>query len=196
MKVRIKQISGTFDDGYALDKHTASSVFIGHNEYGHPQFDTTRTPAGEAVFQLKYRGDFDQVKPLAKAVVRNIVPHFPKIGLVMPTPASTTRQRQPVHEVARSVAERIDVPLFDNLIERSAVAANTGSLKNLNTREEKDEALKGRYLLNKPITNRGSWNVLVVDDLYHTGATMDAVCSLLAQYDKISGVYVAALTWR
>lgn len=196
MKVRIKQISGTFDDGYALDKHTASSVFIGHNEYGHPQFDTTRTPAGEAVFQLKYRGDFDQVKPLAKAVVRNIVPHFPKIGLVMPTPASTTRQRQPVHEVARSVAEWIDVPLFDNLIERSAVAANTGSLKNLNTREEKDEALKGRYLLNKPITNRGSWNVLVVDDLYHTGATMDAVCSLLAQYDKISGVYVAALTWR
>jgi predicted amidophosphoribosyltransferase len=196
VKVRLRRISGTFDDGYALDKHTASSVFIGYNEYGHAQFDTTRTPAGEAVFQLKYRSDFDQAKPLAKAVVRNIVPLFPKIGLVMPAPASTTRQRQPVHEVAKIVAERMDVPLFDNLIEKSAVAANTGSLKNMNTREEKDEALKGRYLLNKPISNKGRWNVLVVDDLYHTGATMDAVCSLLAQYDKISGVYVAALTWR
>lgn len=185
-----------FSDGYALDKHTASSVFIGHNEYGHPQFDTTRTPAGEAVFQLKYRGDFDRVKPLAKAVVRNIVPQFPKIGLVMPIPASTTRKRQPVHEVASAVAERMEVPLLDSLITKSAVAANTGSLKNMNTREEKDEALKGRYLLNKAITNKGSWNVLVVDDLYHTGATMDAICSLLAQYDKISGVYVAALTWR
>mgnify|MGYP001323258087 CR=1 FL=1 len=196
MKVRLRRISGTFDDGYALDKHTASSVFIGHNEYGHAQFDTTRTPAGEAVFQLKYRSDFDQAKPLAKAVVRNIVPLFPKIGLVMPAPASTARQRQPVHKVARIVAERMDVPMFDNLIEKSAVAANTGSLKNMNTREEKDEALKGRYLLNKLISNKGRWNVLVVDDLYHTGATMDAVCSLLAQYDKISGVYVAALTWR
>ena len=196
MKVRIKQISGAFNDGYALDKHTVSSVFIGYSEYGHPQFDTTRTPVGEAVFQLKYRGDFDQVKPLAKAVVQNIVPHFPEIGLVMPAPASTTLQRQPVHEIASSVAERMDVPLFDNLIERSAVAANTSSLKNFNTREEKDEALKGRYLLNKPITKKGSWNVLVVDDLYHTGATMDAVCSLLTQYDKIFGVYVAALTWR
>jgi len=196
MKVRLRRISGEFDDGYALDKHTASSVFIGHNEYGHPQFDTTRTPAGEAIFQLKYRGDFDQVKPLAKAVVRNVVPHFPKIGLVMPAPASTTRERQPVYEVASLVAERMNVPLFDNLIEKSAVAANTGSLKNMNTRAEKDEALQGRYLLNKPITNKGRWNVLVVDDLYHTGATMDAVCSLLAQYDKISGVYVAALTWR
>jgi len=196
VKVRLKHISGAFDDGYALDKHTASSVFVGYNDYGHPKFDTTRTPAGEAVFQLKYRGDFDQVKPLSKAVVRNIVPHFPKIGLVMPAPASTSRQRQPVHEVARSVAKRMDVPLFDNLIERSAVAANTGSLKNLNTREEKDQALKGRYMLNKPITNKGCWNVLVVDDLYHTGATMDAVCSLLAQYDKVSSVYVAALTWR
>jgi|TARA_R100001132_G_scaffold25199_1_gene25159 predicted amidophosphoribosyltransferase len=196
VKVRLRRISGAFNDGYALDKHTASSVFVGHNEYGHPQFDTTRTPAGEAVFQLKYRGDFDQAKPLAKAVVRNIVPYFPKIGLVMPAPASTARQRQPVHEVAGFVAERMDVPLFDNLIEKSAVASNTGSLKNMNTRQEKDEALQGRYLLNKPISNEGRWNVLVVDDLYHTGATMDAICSLLAQYDKISGVYVAALTWR
>ena len=196
MKVKLRRISGAFSDGYALDKHTASSVFIGHNEYGYPQFDTTRTPAGEAVFQLKYRGDFDQVKPLAKAVVRNIVPHFPQIGLVMPTPASTTRNRQPVYEVASAVAERMELPLFDSLITKSAVAANTGSLKNMNTREEKDEALKGRYLLKKAITNEGNWNVLVVDDLYHTGATMDAICSLLAQYDKISGIYVAALTWR
>ena len=196
MKVSLRRISGAFSDGYALDKHTASSTFIGHNEAGYPQFDTTRTPAGEAVFQLKYRNDFDQVKLLAEAVVRNIVPQFPKIGLVMPAPASTTRQRQPVHEVAAAVAERMEVPLFDSLIVKSAVAANTGSLKNMNTRKEKDEALKGRYLLNKAITNKGSWNVLVIDDLYHTGATMDAVCSLLAQYDKVSGVYVAALTWR
>jgi predicted amidophosphoribosyltransferase len=196
VKVRLRRIAGAFSDGYALDKHTASSVFIGHNEYGHPQFDTTRTPAGEAVFQLKYRGDFDQVKPLAKAVVRNIAPYFPKIGLVVPAPASTSRQRQPVHEVANAVAERMEVPLFDNLIIKSAVAAHTGSLKNMNTREEKDEALRGKYLLNKTISNKGRWNVLVVDDLYHTGATMDAVCSLLAQYDKILGVYVAALTWR
>ncbi len=196
MKVRLQQISGAFIDGYALDKHIVSSVFIGHNDYGHPQFDTTRTAAGEAVFQLKYCSDFDQVKPLAKAVVRNIVPHFPKIGLVMPAPASTTRNRQPVHEVAAAVAARMDVPLFYSLIAKSAVAGNTQSLKNMKTREEKDEALKGRYLLSKAITNKGRWNALIIDDLYHTGATMDAVCSLLAQYDKISGVYVAALTWR
>lgn len=196
MKVRLRRISGAFTDGYALDKHTASSVFIGHNEYGHAQFDTTRTAAGEAVFQLKYRSDFDQVKPLARAVVRSIVPHFPKIGLVMPAPASTARTRQPVHEVAEAVADRMDVPLFDTLIAKSAVAGNTSSLKNMSTRQEKDEALNGRYLLNKAITNQGSWNALVIDDLYHTGATMDAVCRLLSQYDKISGVYVAALTWR
>ena len=127
MKVSLRRISGAFSDGYALDKHSASSTFIGHNEAGYSQFDTTRTPAGEAVFQLKYRNDFDQVKLLAEAVVRNIVPQFPKIGLVMPAPASTTRQRQPVHEVAAAVAERMEVPLFDSLIVKSAVAANTGS---------------------------------------------------------------------
>lgn len=196
MKVKIKRLSGNFNDGYALDKHIVSSVFLGNNEWGRPQFDTTRTPAGEAVFRLKYRGDFDQAKPLAKAIVRAIVPQFPSIGLVMPTPASTTRNRQPVTEVATAVAERLGKPLFDNIISKSAVATNTGSLKNMNSRAEKDAALAGRYLLNRPISNEGCWNVLVVDDLFDSGATMDAVCSLLSQYDKINGVYVAAMTWR
>ena len=164
VKIKLRRLSGAFIDGYALDKHTASSVFIGHNQYGHAQFDTTRTAAGEAIFQLKYRHDFSQVKPLAKAVVRHIVPLFPKIGLVLPAPASTNRPRQPVHEVAAAVAKRMDVPLFDGLIVPLAAAASTGSLKNMNTRREKDTALQGRFQLNRVITNNGQWNALVIDD--------------------------------
>ena len=70
MKFRLKRLTGTFNDGFALDKHMASSTFLGKNEYGHPMFDNNRTPAGEAVYQLKYRNDFSQVKPLARSVVQ------------------------------------------------------------------------------------------------------------------------------
>lgn len=196
LKAKLRQIAGNWTDGYVLDKHTLHSQFAGYNAYGYATYDTTRTEAGEALFQLKYRQDFDQVKPLAKAVVRHIVPRFEDIGLVVPAPASTARARQPVPEVAKAVADRIGVPFFDNLVIKSAVLANSSSLKNMDTKEEKIAALEGRFVLNKVITNSGKWNALVVDDLYQTGATMEAVCETLAGYSKIGNVYVAALTWR
>lgn len=196
MKTCIKRIVGNWADGYALDKHSNGSIFMGNNQYGHATFDIDRTEAGEAVFQLKYRGDFDQVHPLEKAIFKHILPNFEKIGLVIPAPASEVRTRQPVHEVATALAKRINAPLFENIITKSAVAPNSVSLKNMNTKDEKQEALRGRFLLNKAIISDGKWNVLIVDDLYHTGATMEAVCKILSGYDKIANIYIAALTWR
>jgi predicted amidophosphoribosyltransferase len=160
------------------------------------QFDTLRTDAGEAVFQLKYKGDFDQVKPLAMAVVKHIVPLFEPIGFVVPAPASVTRARQPVQEVAMAIAKQIRTPIFSNIVTKIATVVNTPSLKNMSTKAEKVEALKGRFTLNDAIGNNGKWNVLVVDDLYDSGATLDAICAILASYPKVGKIYVAALTWK
>jgi len=55
MDVNVKNITGNWKAGVALDKHTIKSVPTGPNEYGHMQFDTTRTQVGEALFQLKNR---------------------------------------------------------------------------------------------------------------------------------------------
>jgi predicted amidophosphoribosyltransferase len=179
-----------------VDKHTLSSKFVGHYESGRPKFDTTYTEVGQALFLLKYRDDYSQVKTLAKAMVRHIAPRFENIGLVVPAPASTNRQRQPVSELAKAVAERLDVPYFDNLVVKSAVAVNSGSLKNMNTKAEKVAALTGRLVLNKGIETKGTWNALIIDDLFHTGATMEATCDTLSGYSKVGNIYVAALTWR
>lgn len=66
MKVNIKQLKGVWMLGYSLDKHTTSSTFIGHNEYGHKQFNTVRPEISEALFQLKYRDDYSKVPLIAK----------------------------------------------------------------------------------------------------------------------------------
>ena len=66
MNVNVKRIDGVWKLGYSLDKHTTSSTPIGYNQYGHIQFDTVRSEAGEALFQLKYRSDFSQVSVIAQ----------------------------------------------------------------------------------------------------------------------------------
>lgn len=196
MQVQLKKLEGSWDIGYALHKHTLSSVYLGDDEYGHPRFDTTRSEPGESLYQLKYRGDWDQVKPLAAQVKISLLPLFGKIGLIIPMPASTVRARQPVNEIATELGRLTDTPVFDNIIVKTPAPQGSPQLKNLHGREEKDAALQGRFSINPAITNEGCWNALLLDDLFDTGATMDAVSKTLRTYKKINQVYAASLTWK
>jgi predicted amidophosphoribosyltransferase len=42
-----RRIIGKWSQGYALDYHSVSSVFLGHNQFGHPEYDTKRSEVGE-----------------------------------------------------------------------------------------------------------------------------------------------------
>ncbi len=74
-------------------------------------------------------------------------------------------------EIARPIALKAKVPLRTDLLVRTR---ETGAMKELN-REERRANLKGAFSLSGhiPVPNR----VLLVDDIYTTGATIDA-CTL------------------
>ena len=194
MQVQVRKLEGSWDLGYAL--HKLSSVYLGDDEYGHPRFDTTRSEPGEALYQLKYRADWKQVQPLAAQVQQSLLPLFGKIGLIIPMPASTARGRQPVNEIANELGKLTKTPVFDDIIVKASAPEGSPQLKNLHGREAKDAALEGRFSINPSITNEGCWNALVLDDLFDTGATMDAVCKTLRTYKKINRVYAASITWK
>jgi len=156
-------------------------------------FDTTRTDVGEATFQLKYRNDWAQIKPLAQAIADQIYQKLASVGFIVPMPASTQRYRQPVTEVAKELAGLVNVPVFENLLLKAATGK---SLKDLHTKEEKIAAIGDSFSVNDEITNQGIWNVLVIDDLFDTGASMEAACKVLRAYPKVGKIYVAALTWK
>jgi predicted amidophosphoribosyltransferase len=196
MKNNILPLNGNWDAGYVLDKHTLSSVHIGDNEFGHPQFDTTRSEVGEALFRLKYRNDFSKAEPLSAEIEQHLVPKFGPIGFIVPMPGSTQRSKQPVTEVGRELSKRLNVPLFENILVKLPAPAGAAALKNLVGKQAKVEALKDRFDINDAITNDGKWNVLVVDDLYDTGASMEAACAKLRTYHKVDKIFVAALTWK
>lgn len=179
-----------------LDKHTRSSSFLGYDEHGHPRFETKRSEVGEALYQLKYRGDFEKAQPLAKEIAAHIAPQFTDVGFIVPMPPSRERARQPVTEIARSLSEILKVPMFDNILVRLPLDPGAKPAKDLVGKEAKVAAMQGRFGLQQKITNEGRWNVLLVDDLYDTGASMEVAAAKLREYNKVGNVYVAALTWK
>jgi predicted amidophosphoribosyltransferase len=195
LQINLKAIEGNWDAGYALDKHTLSSTYIGDNQFGHPQFNTTRSEVGEALYQLKFRHDKNQAAPIAKEIVDNVLPKLGKIDLIIPMPPSKTRAWQPVSEIAKGIRDLTGIVVFENILIKENGDQNT-QLKDMTTKAEKVEALAGRFSINDEITNQGCWNALLVDDLYDTGASMEAACSELKKYNKIGKIYVATASWK
>ena len=65
--IRPIRIPGRWSDGRALDVHTIRSTHVGDDEFGHPRFETERSPMGELLYRLKYKGDRSVVPAIAEA---------------------------------------------------------------------------------------------------------------------------------
>ena len=197
MEVNLRELVGNWDKGFALHKHTLSSVFTGDNQFGHPTFDTTRTEPGEALHQLKYRSNFDQVAPLAQAILNHIVPVIGQFGIVIPMPATKQRARQPVHEIAEMLGKLTGALYAPKLLVKNPPLPDAPEIKNLGTKAEKVAALAERFAINEAIIgNDGKWGALLIDDLYDTGASAEAACASLRRYAKIGQIFVATCSWK
>ncbi len=192
MKVNVKEIGGNWSKGFALDKHILRSEFLGYNSSGYPEFNNTRSEAGEALFQLKYRDDQDQAQILAAQIVESIYPLLDTVGFIVPMPASKDRAWQPVTQIALEVGKLTALPVFQKILTKKPTGQ---SLKDLGSRDERVKALEGKIQLGDEISGNGKWNVLLVDDRYDTGASVEAACAVLKTYSKVNNIYVATVTW-
>ena len=190
MEVNVRQIYGGWDLGYSLDKHTISSTPIGPNEWGHMQFDTIRPEAGEALFQLKYRSDFTQVIVIASQMYQSLSEYFSSANLIIPMPASRQRSRQPVIEIARELSRLMNIPCYEGLLLKETL---TPPMKDIATIEEKVQTLMDAFSINDQL-GEGLYDVLIVDDLYDTGSSLEAATNVLRQYSKIRNIYVSTVT--
>jgi len=190
MDVNVQEIKGTWNLGYSLDKHTISSTPIGYNASGYMQFDTVRPEAGEALFQLKYRSDYSQIPLIAEQMNISFGVSFSTACFVIPMPPSKSRQRQPVTEIARELAQLMNIPCIENLLLKTG---STPSMKDIASREEKVSALINAFSV-RDVLNDGNYDVLIVDDLFDTGASLEAATLVLKKYSKIRNIYVVTVT--
>ena len=190
MEVNIQRINGNWDLGYSLDKHVLQSIYLGENQWGHAEFDTTRSEVGEALFLLKYRSDYAKIPEIANQISESLSQYFSTACLVIPMPASKQRVRQPVREIALKVAENMKIPCLENLLIKSV---NTPQMKDIDSREDKVNTLVKAFTIND-VLGDGNYDVLIVDDLYDTGSSLEAATKVLREYSKIRNIYVATVT--
>jgi len=188
-KFNPRKIYGTWTDGYVLDLHSTGSTYIGDNEFGHPQFETHRTEIGELLFQLKYRSDEKAANELVEAATSFIRKWAVKPSIIVAVPPTKAyRKLQPVARLVDGLGARLKIPVAHDAIRKQKQFAE---LKNVYDAEERRRLLDGAFDI---ISSRVKGHrVLLVDDLYRSGATMNAIGDALHRSGAIA-VFAFALT--
>ena len=137
---------------------------------------------------MKYGSrDQDEAAKLAATAAAFIKKWAVKIDAIVPMPATKKRAVQPVGLVAKLLAQRLGL----ELLEAVSKVKDTAELKNVSV-EERQKLLEGAHKVD-PAETKGK-NILLLDDLFQSGATMNAVAAILLSKGGASKVYALALT--
>ena len=188
MEIHPKQVTGFWDDGYVLDAHTISSTMIGYNEFGYAEFDTVRSELGELVYRLKYKGDRGVIPTITETVTEFVRNWGIQPTVVVPVPPSKTHVFQPVIEIATAIANTLKVPLDATSLKK---IKNTAQMKDVGDLNARLAALQSAFASGKDLEG-GS--VLLFDDLFQSGATMNVVTQTIRKQGLAKAVYAIALT--
>jgi competence protein ComFC len=188
-KYQARKLTGPWKSGYVLDLHTTSSVLIGYNEFGHAQFDTTYSEIGGLLNRLKYHSDKSTLPHLVEAAASFIRSWGIEFTAIVPVPPTKIyRTFQPVLALSGEIANTFKVPMLRSAIRK---VKEIPELKNVYDPKERKRLLKGAFEANAEAIS--GQRILLVDDLYRSGATMNAVTELLLA-SGASEVYAFALT--
>lgn len=186
------KLSGNWFEGFALDLHTLSSEFSGYDEFGHEFFDTKRSAIGELLYRLKYKSDKSSLKEILDVTVNFLNNKWKISGIldgILPVPPSISRTFQPVIEIARGISSMLQVRLYEGFLIK---VKETPELKNVSDYQKRLELLTDTFAT-KNLSLEGK-NVLLLDDLYRSGATFNAIIRVLYEKGMVNKVYVLALT--
>lgn len=183
----IQNLKGKWKVGWALDLHTISSTPIDDTH-----FDTVYTEIGELLNHLKYHQKKENIQLLADIVVDFLKTRLvtPYLSAIIPIPPSdTTRTFQPVYEIAKVVGEKLKLKVdYDYLLK----IRPTSQLKSIDDPEERRKILADVFQI-KDQRYSGK-KVLLFDDLYRSGETMNVATQVLIDSGHVNNVYIFAIT--
>jgi len=183
------QINGNWKAGWAFDIHTIYSEFLGQDEYGHDRYNNIRSEMGELVYQLKYQHDSSVANRIIDLLQDLKI--FEHIDIVVPIPPSNkNRANQPVYSIATEFGKRFGVAVYLDVLEKSK---GSQELKGITNPDERQEALKNSMRISKSY-DLSEKNILLIDDLYRSGATLKAATELLYSDAGAKNINVLTMT--
>lgn len=158
IKYEPKKLSGNWDEGWALDLHTAP-LGKGYRTMISPEgYEYDHTYLGHLVYRLKYElvgkienlhNKPDERENLMKEAesiaqtIGEIAYHFLRnkgwqFDRIIPVPPSIQRKFQPLHEIAKSIGGLCNVPVDFNILQK---VKSTSQLKSIDEPGKRQEIL-------------------------------------------------------
>lgn len=177
-------LEGNWKEGWALDLHTIESIPLGAGK-----FDTKYTKTGRALYLLKYCHDHRQVAVLGDYAYQFVNGRWKELGAIVTTPPSKKRSIQPVNAVASVFGDRLSIIVDSEYITKMK---DTDEVKGIDDPEQRREMLKGAF----GVTDERYMGktVLLFDDIYQSGSTLEPITKVLYKQGKVEDVYVLTLT--
>jgi ATP-dependent DNA helicase RecQ len=172
-----RPLAGSWQSGFALDFH---SSYTGA--------DWNRSGIGDLVYRLKYQSDASALPALVEHARKLFAAH-PEMGqfdLILPVPSSTPREFSPVHEFCKALSSASNKPMRTSITK----TRQTQPQKEMHTLPQKRDNVAGAFAVNNDINGK---RVLLVDDLFDSGATLEEITKLLIKH-KAARVNVLTLT--
>ncbi|MBL5889726.1 ComF family protein [Heyndrickxia sporothermodurans] len=182
------KLHGNWIEGFAFDYHIIYSEYLGVDEWGRELFDTKRTEIGQLLYELKYKKD----KLKAESIVQLIGPFLNlwgisnKIDYIIPVPPSIERRFQPVFELSQKIGEHLKKQVLFDVVKKN----NPTQSKNLVT-DNKNE-ITGSIVRTKRFPRKV--NLLIIDDLYQSGKTLNETAKELKNDQNVNNIYVLTMT--
>lgn len=213
MDINPQILTGHWKAGFALDLHTLASVpkewttkKVIVQEFINGEFvpvekeiqdkvikwDTTYTPIGLEMNHLKYWREKHRAEIIGSTAAEFIKQKLNtwEINLIIPIPPSdTTREFQPVYEIVNQIQKISGLPVDFHILNK---LKSTSQLKEIEDPNKRKDVLNGAFSIqNNSLAGK---NVLLFDDLYRSGETLNAVCDIIMTQGKAMSVYVLTIT--
>ncbi len=173
-----RPLKGPWLAGWALDFHSRYDGDV-----------ASRSTVGELVFRYKYGNEHQLAQGLAGRWAELLAAHpeLPQPDVVIPAPPSTRRDFDPVSHLAQALAAQLKVPVLANILIKTR---STQPQKEMKSLAQKQANVAGAFALRG--TLRGQ-RVILIDDLYDSGATLEEAARVLAR-GGIASLVVLTLT--